>query len=137
MKKQKLDYTFKLKDLEATKNRHIGRIKRLKQAIKEINKQSVYGFGVDWANFQEKVEYVAKDTAFYNYLLLKSDSWVSELSPKKRLRMVKTFINQQTRLMIIRELEARKLPKSWDTAFYILFYKKINSLMKDLVKNYF
>jgi len=134
--KVKLNYEFALKDFEATRLNHLGKIERLKRAIKKLNGESIYGFEMDWGNFQEIVEYHAKMTSFYNYSLLDEKGWVNQLSPKQRLRMVKTFINDQTRQQIVRELENRELPKSWDTAFYLLFYKKINRIMKDLAKNY-
>lgn len=130
-----LNYDFRLKNFTETQSKHLGEIKRLKEAIKKLNSESVYGFEV-WDNFQENIEYRAKNTPFFNYNLYRKDSWVNELSPKRRLRMVKSYINGQTREQIIDELKQRGWPKSWDTAFYCLFYKRINRVMKDLAKNY-
>jgi len=131
----KLNYDFQLKDFNETQSKHLGQIKRLKEAIKKLNSESIYGFEV-WDNFLENVEYRAKNTPFFNYNLYEKDSWVNKLSPKRRLRMVKSYINGQTREQIIEELKARNWPESWDTAFYCLYYKKINRIMKDLAKNY-
>ena len=134
--KIQLDYNFALKDFETTKSKHLGQIDRLKKAIKKENAGSTYGFDLDWGLFQEQVEYYAKNSGFYMYNLGRKEGWVNELSPKRRLRMVKSFINGQTREQIGRELESRSWPASWDTALYCLFYKRINRIMKDLAKNY-
>ena len=59
---------------------------------------------------------------------------------KRSLSELKTRVNYCTREEIQKSLEYNGYPPSWDTAFYMAHYTKINALMKritkELVRNY-
>ena len=59
---------------------------------------------------------------------------------KTTLRSLKGTVNWRTRELITHNLVQHGYPKSWDTAFYMAHYEKINNMMKrivkEIVKNY-
>lgn len=124
----KLNYDFKVKDFEATQSKHLGRIIKLKKYIKENDPTLPF----DW--MADNVESDIKKSNFYFYNIYQKDGWVRNLKPKSRLRMIKTLVNNTTRENISKWLEYEPLPASYDTAFYCLYYKKINRIMSSVAK---
>lgn len=128
MKNKKLNYEVKIRDFEATKSKHLGAIQRLKKAIKENEPVMPFNY------MAENVECDIKNSPFYAYNIISKDGWVARLKPQARLKIIKGLINVSTRKEIVQFLEWNEMPKSWDTAFYCLYYKKINSIMISVAK---
>ena len=130
-----MDYTFKLKDFEATNKQHNSRIKKVRQAI---DFDTLMG-----SNWIEEVEYYLKTgglgvgSYWHTFSVQKEDGNLYNFrESKSKLRMVKTVINNATRAFITNSLKFHELPESWDTAFYLAYYSKINMGMKRLAKYY-
>lgn len=78
--------------------------------------------------------------------VLDSDTWATiETEVHNRLknwkfgvgtRALATLINAETRHVIANSLEWHDIPKSYDTAFYISHYCKINEGMSDILQNF-
>lgn len=129
---KKLNYDFKLKDYEATKARHIVQIRK-------VRTQANWDKIID-SNWMEEIEGMIKNglrSTWWEYNIVKEDGRLHDYrNHQSKLREVKTAINGTTRQFIKAQLKWYGLPESWDTAFYILYYKRINAGMKRLAKYY-
>lgn len=54
---------------------------------------------------------------------------------KSSVKELKSVVNWRTREEITNQLVSHGYPKSWDTAFYMAHYNKINEMMKRIVKD--
>lgn len=123
MKKTIFNYDFKLKDFEATKSRHLGQIKKTK-ADKEIT-LDIMGYDTQ----DVIISYLVGDRHYY------FDTWFKDKPiTKTLLRSLKCFVNGQYYEQIKRNLKWNEKPESWATAFYCIYYKKINTEMKAITK---
>lgn len=130
MTKTIFNYDFKLKDFEATKSRHLGQIKKIK-ADKEITYDFIIG------NYL--ADHTINELVGNRYFFF--EQWFKgKAITKTLLRSLKTFINGATREYIKNSLTNENRPVSWDTAIYLVYYKKINAEMKaitkEIIKNY-
>jgi len=119
------DLDFKIKNPEATKNKHASQIKKVKQS--DLKFDDVFGrYGEDMI-----ISDVANSTQ-YQYTVKKS---LQKDKPSSfDVRQLKHIINWKTRQKIEKALKDESLPKSWDTAFYMANYNKINNMMKKATK---
>jgi len=127
--KTKFNYDFKVKDFEATKDRHLGQIKKIK-ADKEISLEMM-------GNYVE--DNIISNLVGEKYIYFEHWFKGKEMT-KTLLRSLKTFVNCAYRGEIKRALEWNEKPISWATAFYCIYYKRINNEMKaitkEIIKNY-
>ena len=135
MKTKKLDYDFNIRSIKETKLKHDRIIKKLKKEYKNELK-----------NILNDVELILEDeilnTFFannYNYNLHQLNQFKKERK-QKHLKSLKSAINNIARNYITFLLKCKNIPASYATAFYCIYYAKINAIMKkelkNLVKNY-
>jgi len=119
------DLNFKVKNLQATRDKHASKIKKMKQ--QDVKYNDIMDRFVD-----EMILSDVHNSTQYQYRArsdLKKDK-VKQMD----INAVKQIVNWKTREVITKALEYNDLPKSWDTAFYIDNYKKINDVMKKVTK---
>lgn len=110
---------FKVKDFNKTEQKHYKRIIKLEEL--EIAYDDVLDSGA-WEAVETEV-------------WKKLDLW-KQMDIEVKARSVATLINSQTREVIQNSLEFLEVPKSYDTAFYIAHYCKINEGMTDILQNF-
>ncbi|MBE3120705.1 MAG: hypothetical protein IMZ53_08425 [Thermoplasmata archaeon] len=127
-----LDLNFKLRDPEGTRQRHMVQIRKLKE--RKISFEGILPTmpsGADYTG-ERAVEERMQDNHFFIYNIYESGQW-KECSQKVAKEM-KSLINNATRDEIKFQLKDKGIPNSYDTAFYMMYYKKTNALMKKILK---
>ena len=125
----KLNYTFKVRNIEATTARHAGQIKRLTNA--GVRYSDIMGDPY----LNDIIAYRLVDKNWYGF-----ETWVKE--PVKKagrltqevLKHIKAEVNYYTRLFIQDQLQDSEKPKSWTTAFYAKYYDRVNREMVKTTK---
>ena len=132
------DWSFKIKDEASTRSKHAATIRRMKEAGVK------YSDIIDYYFDQELLTQVMfpsgqRGNMWFTYYFQPKVKEAGTLT-KTMLRELKSTINGTTRMMIQRSLEYNGYPKSWDTAFYMAYKPKIDSMMtrtaKEIVRNY-
>ena len=126
-----LNYIFKIQDYSYTKKRHAKQIQKIRDS------------GI---TYRDIISYEIIDDLVCD---VQGEPWwsflfVREMEKNKLtqslLKQIKSRVNQVMREYIARNLVLEGLPASYDTAFYIIHYDRINNLMnmitKELVKDY-
>jgi len=124
----KLNYEFSIRDIDATKERHIPRIKKLKQNKEVLNKMIEQ---LEENNLSEIWQSQQFRGYSYAYNQLKQ---FHINKTQKILKSLKSAINYITYQHITYLLEYYDLPKSYATSFYCIYYTRINRLMKRNIK---
>lgn len=132
--KKCLDLNFKLRGPEGTRQRHIVQINKLKNRGITFDdilpRQPPQGdYIAEQAIEQERLQ----RNPYFIHNIYESGRW-KECSQNVAKEM-KAAINSATRDEIKFQLKEKGLPESYDTAFYILHYKKTNALMKKILKD--
>jgi hypothetical protein len=109
--------SFGVRDMQATSSKH-------QVAMGKVRERVAYRQVVNDGFFASVVEQTNQKLGLYQRMGLKT-------AP----RTVRTIINGITYQEIINHLEAKNYPKSWVTAFYMVYYEKINSLMEEVVRS--
>jgi len=121
---------FTLKSYDDTYIRHSGRVSKTNKVP--------YKLIVD-KNFQKNV--IDKVVYGYGFDQLVSDVTDRGKLMKSHLRSLRISVKWATHVVIGKQLTKYSYPKSWDTAFYVTNYEKINSMMEritqKIVKKYF
>lgn len=120
----KLNFSFPIiRDIEATRSRHLKTIDKLKfldrngiGVLYDLNEDDLYD-SVMHANYQLLMHYM-------------SSNWDSQ----KGVKVLKSLVNSHFRNLIIDYLSDNGLPRSWDTAYYLLHQKEIDKMMKAVTK---
>jgi hypothetical protein len=116
------NWEFKLKNYHQTKSKHTPQIRKLK-----ANK----------VRYSDVMDRYAEDMITSD--IYSSTAWQyryrSKTKPSKTLvRSIKVWVNGQTYRTIQKGLEYAGYPKSWTTAFYITYKKRIDAMMKRVAK---
>ena len=130
MKKMKVptgyNYEFSVKAPQATKKKHSPEIRRMKERYNVKYDDIIeYRFGYD------VMDRISIDPNF---------SWLRERIigkghlTKTDLREIKKIVNRVTRKAIKEILGINNIPVSYDIAFYMAYYPKVNALMKKIAK---
>lgn len=128
MKNTKLNYEFSIRSIEDTTNKHIEHINKLKkdkQILKKILDQ------LEENNISEIWQNHAFVGYSYAYGIVKR---LRVNKTQKDLKALKNPINYVTRAHIEYLLQYYNIPKSYATAFYCIYYNRINKLMKRNLK---
>jgi len=120
------DLNYKIKNLEGTRDKHHGRIKKLKE-------KSVKYDDIIENRFADDVEDILVSKPWF-YRYFKEDIYKKGKLTQSDIRSLKTAVNDATRTAIKGSLEFNDLPPSYDTAFYVANYNKINNMMKKVTK---
>ena len=128
MTKTKLNYDFAIRDIEQTKKNHYKRILKLtkdKMTLVHMIEQ-----------LEENNEGEVYNTSFSRNYTYAYDRLTSFREEKKQsdLNTIKVYVNDATISHIRYLLKRNELPKSYFTAFYCIFYARINRLMKRNLK---
>lgn len=129
--KLKLNYDFNIRNIDATKEKHTYQINKLKKVYKddinEIFNRLEYNLSFELQssgfNYQHRYENFALNS-------FRQDK------TQRNLKALKSIVNNITRNYITSQLGYYEIPKSYDTAFYCIYYNKINKLMKRELKEY-
>lgn len=122
---------FGVKDYQATFNKHQSKIVKLQDSF-EISYEDI----VD-SDFWNSVDYeVISSTSFYYY---SENRWNPDhedyIGEKRTKREQARLINHYTRLAIQKNLKENNIPVSYDTAFYMAHFMKINEGMLDILND--
>lgn len=123
---------FGIKSPEATTERHYGRIQKAKDIpYKEIINDYFEGDVTSHviSGFPGRVS----GSAWYSGVFAPQVREKGAMT-KTTMRELKGAVNFRTREQITENLIKGGYPKSWDTAFYMAHYDKINAMMKRIVK---
>lgn len=111
---------FKVKDFNKTEQKHYKKIVKLQD-----------DYQIEYDDVLDSGAWEAVETEVWKKL----DLW-KQIDIDVKARSVATLINAQTREVIQNSLEFLEVPKSYDTAFYIAHYCKINEGMTDILQNF-
>jgi len=119
-----LNFNFAVKDFDSTQYKHRVQIQRIKDSD---------------LKFKEIIDNCAEDSIVSN--ILNSNYWIFNIGEnikkpvsKSDLRTLKQLVNSFTWKYIRNVLDWYNKPKSWNTAFYISHYKRINAMMTRITK---
>jgi CRISPR/Cas system CMR-associated protein Cmr5 small subunit len=133
MKNEKLNFEFPIvKNMEETKLKHAAKVKRLRSLLIDNGLQFTNsginnGPGLDDTIYS--MLYNGHNTYYVNS--------IQRGTQKQNLRALKKVVNEAMRNNIQWFIEMNDLPKSYDTAVYIIWEKSINKLMKGATKRMF
>ena len=133
-----LKFRYGVKDFQATKQKHQKTIDRMNKT--DLKFEDILD--------SDSYENIALDVCFPSGE--RGSLWFSYIMKPKilergkvmqnHINSLRTAVNGRTREIIKRLIVAEGYPKSWDTAFYIKYYNKINKLMiratKTIIKDY-
>lgn len=121
------NYDFKVRDYQSTKMKHLGKIKRMKEYY-NVNYNDI----IDDRFLYDLMDVIISKPNFYQWLRPRviDKGYLS----KTDLRELKTIINSAVKTAIQGSLRFNNIPESYDTAFYIDNYSKINNIMKQMTK---
>lgn len=111
---------FSVKDFKKTSEKHHGRIVKLQDS-----------YELDYFDVLDNSAWSDIETAVHENVTRQIEMGIT---PKAR--GVATLINYKTREVIQNSLEWHEIPRSYDTAFYIAHYCKINEGMTDILQNF-
>jgi len=117
---KKLNYEFKVLNFDRTYDNHTDRMRKVRAS----------GFKFRVPQKFEVVHLVMKRINESSILL----GYVAGMTDTQQLRWVKQEVNAFTRLKIQKQLTMAGLPKSWDTAIYMMRYNTINAFMAEEAK---
>jgi len=117
------NWEYKLKNLEATTQKHSGKIQRMKKSDLKYNDVIDY-------MFEDELLSQIYNSTWFQYRYAREPKKIT----KSLVRELKTGINGETKRMIERSLEFSGYPKSWSTAFYVKHKKRIDAMMKRVGK---
>lgn len=120
----KLNLEFSIKDYDATRAKHDSRIRTL--GAKGVRYRDI----IDVYTEDNIISEIVGSTQFNYFYKGLFEGGIS----KSNVRTLKTFVNYKTKEEIERNLEYNDLSKWYSTAFYTLFYSKVNQLMKRITK---
>ena len=124
---------FEVKSIEVTKRRHAKKIKK----AKDISYNEIVNVWFERDVIQRVISGSPEGYGRFWF----SDIFLADLKVDKKgalmkssLNQLKSTVNYATRAVITERLISCGYPKSWDTAFYMTHYNKINALMKRIMK---
>ena len=129
MKTQKLNYDFSIRSIEATKVNHSKRIEKLLK-----NKDTLKSMIENLENENEDWMFSNIDSS-RNYCYYDRLNIFRKEKKQKQLKELKSFFNYNTINHIKYLLKSYNMPESYFTAFYCIYYKRINKLMKQNLKS--
>jgi len=120
------NYEFSVKDYRATKSKHSPQIRRIQESGVK------YDNIIDDRFIDDVTQVLVSKPWFYDWFRqrIQKQGYLS----KSDLRELKTAINGATRTAITGSLGFGGFPESWTTAFYIIYYKRINAFMTKMTK---
>jgi len=125
--KRKLNYEFSIRDIEQTKEKHYKRITKLKKDVHLIG---------------DILSELESENEYWLYSCFDHSRWYwdrlkifRETKTQKGLKELKNFVNQNTINHIQYLLKSYDIPESYFTAFYCIYYVKINNIMKRNIKS--
>lgn len=121
-----LNYDFKLRDFKTTKNNHLSKLAK----IKELKYNDFFDMYVE-----DIIASKVHNNQYYIYQT-RADGRFADRTKQSVIKELKTLVNSYTREYIQERLKELDMPVSYDTAVYVKFYSKINSLMKRLLKEH-
>ena len=128
-----MKYAFKLRDFQATKKRHLVRIRKLEARLLSRDLNNNYHPLEDWlGEAKEIISSKVHNDDYYMYNTQRGGR-LTDRTKQSVIKEVKTFVNRYAREWIREWLVDNDLPESWDTAFYCLYYRPINKIMRELV----
>lgn len=120
------NYEFSVKAPQATKKKHSPEIKRMKERYNVKYDDIIeYRFGYDVMD---------RMSMSPNFCWLRERIIEKGHLTKTDLRKIKKTVNRVTRKTIKDILEIYNIPGSYDIAFYMAYYPKVNALMKKITK---
>ena len=114
---------FMVKDFDKTYKKHVKRMSTLEELMQEQ--------GLDYDSFLDSESWVTIETEVYKQL-----EKLNALGLTTNKRSLARMINEQTRKVIVNSLEYYELPKSYDTAFFIMNYMKTIEGMVEILENF-
>lgn len=114
---------FMVRDFNKTYHKHLKRISRLDELMKEQD--------LDYDSFLDSESWVTIETQAY-----KTFSQWRDMGIKTSQRQLARLINDETRKVIVNSLEYYELPKSYDTAFFMMNYQKTIEGMTEILQNF-
>ena len=122
---KELNLCFGIKSFDCSRAKHESRVKTLK-------KQGItYRDIIDYY-FEDNLTSTIISSTQFNYYY--RDLFAREGRTKSNVRTLKTFVNVKTRELIQQALEYEGVSKYYDTAFYCMYYTRINALMKRVLR---
>ena len=119
MKNKKL---FEVKNFDKTSKNHIKKMASLTVRMSELD--------IDYLDFLDSGAWCTVETETEKYLML-----IEEMGVRQTDRATARIINAKTREAIAGSLEFHKMPKSWDTAFFMAYYKETIEGMAEILEN--
>lgn len=119
-----LNYDFKLRNIDKTRENHASQMLKVKSQIKFDDILD------EWA-----IENIASNIQNYGYYQYNTriDGRWHDKTKQAVIKELKSLVNQYTRAYIQERLDGNGYPKSWDTAFYMVYFDKVNKLMKTMI----
>lgn len=111
---------FQLKNYAKTAEKHHGKIVKLQD-----------NYELDYFDVLNNSAWSDIETAVHENV-----SRQIEMGVKPTARAVATLINYKTREVIQNSLKWHEIPVSYDTAFYIAHFCKVNEGMSDILQNF-
>jgi len=115
---------FEVKDYKTTKEKHAGRMNALANRMeeKELGYDDILGSDA----------FITIETQAHE----KWSMWKSMEMSHLNERRIAQLINYLTRQVIVNSLEYWEIPKSYDTAFFMLYYEQTIEEMSAIVQNF-
>ncbi len=127
MTKTKLNYEFSIRDIEQTRLNHYKRILKMRN-----DKSTLVSIVTRLEQNNEYETYQTFDSGYTYASNLMNEFRTNKT--QKVLKSLKSYINAGTIQHIKFLLDLHYLPESYFTAFYCIFYTRINKLMKRNLK---
>jgi len=132
------DWSFKVLNEAATRNKHAKTIQRMKASGLRFE-DIIDRYFEDQALQDSIYPQGQRGSMWFSYFFVPHVKEKGKLT-KPLLRELKTRVNGVVYESIMKNLEYNGYPKSWATAFYMAYYSKINNIMtritKEIVRNY-
>lgn len=114
---------FMVRNFNKTYQKHLKRMSNLEELMKEQD--------LDYDSFLDSESWVTIETQTYKVF----SRW-NDMGIKTTQKQLARLINDETRKVIVNSLEYYDLPKSYDTAFFIMNYQKTIEGMVEILQNF-
>jgi hypothetical protein len=112
-----------VRNFNKTYQKHLKRMSNLEELMKEQD--------LDYDSFLDSESWVTIETQTYKVF----SRW-NDMGIKTTQKQLARLINDETRKVIVNSLEYYDLPKSYDTAFFIMNYQKTIEGMVEILQNF-